>query len=147
MPVRAKCGMCDETSQWKMASFYWRWTWPSGDRRAYKQFFDAECVNVPLQLLREPQEEATECPICGKLVEAYPAITVWATHYIPGQEPATGCIEYHESCFQVAEPQFLKNAVRLPDRAMVQAGGPPPGHGNPWDSWRQQGIDPASKAR
>lgn len=125
-----------------MASFYWRWTWPSGDRRAYKQWFDAECVGGVLHLLSEPQEEPTVCDICKELVTGYPSITVWATYYIPGQEPGTGCAQYHEACFQVAERGFLHEAVRLEDRAMVQAGGPPPGPRNPWDSWRQQGIDP-----
>lgn len=125
-----------------MASFYWRWTWPSGDRRAFKQFFDSECVHTPIELLQEPNGEPQECPICRKMVEQWPSVTVWSTYYVPGQEAGSGCVEYHESCFQVAEEGFMRNAVRLTDRAAVGAGGPPPRPGNPWDTWRQQGIDP-----
>lgn len=143
LPSRAVCAGCAEPSQWKLASFYWRWTWPSGDRRGYKQFFDSNCVVGPFGRITHWDEETMTCAVCQEETRFPDQITVYATYYLPGQERQDGYVLYHPACFQGAEAEYLAHAVRLADRD-AEAGGPPPRtKGNPWDSWKAQGIDPA----
>jgi hypothetical protein len=71
----------------KPASIYWAWFLADGERRAYRQRFCPGCLkNGPLPILRASLENEEACPICHA-VPGRDADFVYATVYIPKQEP------------------------------------------------------------
>ena len=139
---RTVCATCGELSKWRMAAFYWRWTWPTGGRRGYKQFFDSECVQYPLANLHDLDVEDDDCTECSEAVTGQLGVTVYCTYYIPGHDRQDGYMVFHEACFVGKEAQFARHGSPLADRdpSAVQGGGPPAL--NPWDSWDRMGITP-----
>ncbi len=119
-----------------MAAFYWRWTWPSGDRRGYKQQMDFECSSSHLRRIVKAENNVDDCVFCGKPVDnGQSSLIVWYTMYLPGKERMDGGLDYHHECFTQAEYWYTQNATRLTDRDGGGGGPPASTRGNPWDYW------------
>ncbi len=143
MPKRTLCSSCQEPSREKMAGFYWAWTWPTGDRRAYKQFFDFECATPVLRDLVRVERHPDECLQCGIMPSTSEGeVLVWCTYYLPGKERQDACLPFHPACFEGRADRFSHNAVRLADKGVGGGGTPSPNPGNRWDSWASMGIEP-----
>jgi len=144
LPKRVVCAGCGEQSKEKMASFYWAWTWPTGDRRAYKQLLDFECSTKHLRRIVRAEENERRCVECQELVDpSVGEVVVWGTVYLPKKDRLDVGLPFHPSCWEESCEGFTRNATRLSDR-QEQAGGPPPAtQRNKWDSWASIGIDPA----
>ena len=139
--ARAVCSVCGEPQSRKMASFYWNWTWPTGDRRGYKQLVDAECAAPYLRLARSQMDESELCAHCGDKVDHLLSIDLYCTCYIPGRDRDDWMRSYHAACFEQVFQAFQQGATRLPDRKGLGSGAPrSPAQGTGWESWGQQGI-------
>ena len=144
MQRHSKCSICQETPPYKMASIYWRWTWPSGDARGFAQLFDAECFAGQKDLLVIAQSDSELCGLCEEPVEYPKNVDLWATWFVPGKEKASGAIRFHPACFEKIVDQVTKNAKRLSDRPLAQGEGPLAlSPMNRWDSWESMGLAPA----
>ncbi len=144
MPKPALCSGCQEPSAAKMAGFYWAWTWPTGDRRAYKQLLDFECSTTALRRIVRSQKEQPECNECGGKTDPQAGeVLVWTTYYLPGKDRADACLVFHPACFEQVAQQFVHNAVRLPERRVGGGGSPAPHPGRPQNAWAMPSLDTA----
>lgn len=138
---QTKCALCEERSPYKLATIYWAWTWPSGDRRCYKQWFDATCFHTVIEKLNR-SDNTDQCFFCGELAATVDDLNLYATYYIPGRERADGFATMHQNCLMNGEHQLTQNGVRMPDRGRDFVQQVLPITGNPWDSWDQMGLRP-----
>lgn len=120
--MAAVCSICEEKSRSKLASFYWRWVWPSGDFRGYRQLLDPVCVGSVVNNAKLAHDEPTKCVKCeGEL--AYPAsVKVQGYAFLPNQDRIDFEIGYCETCFTEEEELYVRNAKRLDNRP-VEGGG------------------------
>ncbi len=127
-----------------MAAFYWGWTWPTGDRRSYKQLLDFECSTPYLKQIVQAEQHEDDCVVCKEEVDrAEGEVLVWGTVYLPGKDRLDVCLPFHPAHFEAMADHYTHGATRLVNRGS-QAGGPPPETpGNKWDSWDSMGITPA----
>jgi hypothetical protein len=132
VPIR-KCGADGALIKSKPATVYWGWRWPTGDRRSYKQFLCAEHMGPIVLMLKRNRENFQKCYECiGNISPADASVVVWATVFVPGRERLEGYLELHHDCMVELEPQFLREAARLPDRRSG-GGAPLPDHErDPW---------------
>jgi hypothetical protein len=127
-----------------MATFYWNWTWPSGDKRAYKQWFDFECSTPNLRRIVMAEKDPDNCIACGAFIDDQEPYTIlWVTYILPGNDKASTSFAYHVSCFESEAEIYSANAKRLEVRSDGAGGAPRPVPGNKWDSWQAMGIKPA----
>jgi hypothetical protein len=126
----------------KPASVYWAWFNPDRSRTAYRQVFCSGCFSDgPLQILKAGLENPDACPICHA-VFGRDADQVFATVYIPKQEPlelAMACCGADAVAIRVASQV---GAELMPDR---EAGmrGPSSSLTSAWDSI---GLNPNQQA-
>jgi hypothetical protein len=119
-----------------MATFYWAWFWPSGDRRAYKQLVDPICAMGIIKRVNDAIAQDDHCIRCHERINGSPEVVVWATIYIPFRERLDVGLPYDAACFEKEADLYSKGGQRLLDRApavLLQEGGPPPGAA--WDEW------------
>ena len=142
--ARPKCAICAEPQTAKMSSWYWAWTWPTGDRRGYVQLICKGCITDHVKRLIRYAADDTCCVLCRGPLDASDSATVWLTLYAPGRDREDLSLEYHPSCFESEADVFSRGARRLPDREGAGSGGPPaPRPREEWPSWSAMGIDPA----
>lgn len=144
MPKRTKtvCALCDEPSPIKMMTVYWAWTWPTGDRRCYKQFFDYSCAASLVPKI-EAKDSTDACYLCNQVAATADDINLYATYYVPGRDRLDAFLTIHESCLSRGEQYFTKNSVRMPERTQDQRVQAAERKGNPWDSWGAMGLSPS----
>src|SRR5262249_18820888 len=132
-----KCALCAEYTPGKMAAVYWGWRYPSGDRRSYKQLYDANCYRLIHQLAMKSEEGLYECPICLKNEPLRDTVTFFGTVFLPGGKRIDFVADVCEPCHLAFEGKIMQNATRLPDRTGAGAGGPQPQpHDDPWSGYR-----------
>lgn len=135
------CSLCNERSKTKLATVYWAWYWPSGDRRSYKQRFDPICAMPTFAKLNWSIDNEGHCPVCREHTGDSPDVTLWATAYVPGHEAAAYALDYHARCFEQIADELTVGAQRLLDRPLLGAGGPPPrAEVDPWDGFEVKGV-------
>jgi len=137
---RATCSVCDEPSRSKLAAIYWGWRWPSGDRRAFAQRFDSDCIGASMTRIRKSNMEPDICVHCGGEAKYPNSIEVYATIYIPGRDRDDAVVTYCEPCFVQEESLYIQNARRLDDRE--GGGGGPPASTSRADPWAAIGLHP-----
>lgn len=144
MPKRTRtlCALCDETSPVRMMTMYWAWTWPSGDRRCYKQHFDYECAAGVVQKV-EKADNTDLCFMCGELAAMTSDINLYATYYIPGRDRLDAFLTIHEVCLTKGDQYFTQQATRMPERSQSDRAKANGVKGNPWDSWGVMGLTPS----
>jgi len=127
-----------------MASVYWRWVWPSGDRRGYRQLFDRECFSTIAPRLTLAASDSELCPSCNEPVQYPGNIDVWATWFIPGQDRKEGALRYHVGCFEQVADFYLQGAFRLADHLEGWGEGPlaPASQPQRWGSWDSVDLTP-----
>jgi hypothetical protein len=119
-----------------MASIYWRWTWPSGDQRAYKQRFDPTCAMPVLAKINSAIAEEDNCVGCHKRISGAPDVVIHAHVYVPGREELYVQMPYDDACLQKDESIFETGAERLLDRPMDGGAGPrAPIPDRGWEAW------------
>jgi hypothetical protein len=110
-----------------MASAYWAWTWPTGDRRSYKQHICAEHVDAISSWIKYDKASLQTCYSCEEEFKEFETVvTVWFTLYVPKRERYDGCLDLHVTCHEQAVDGFMLNAERLRDRPMSGRGAPRP---------------------
>lgn len=115
MPA-AICSICEEKSPIKLAGFYWRWVWPSGDFRGYRQLLDPTCAGDVVNKLRLAQAQPDNCLKCEGVL-AYPAsVKVQGYAFLPGRDRFDFELPYCETCFLEDEYVYTKGAKRLDNR-------------------------------
>lgn len=135
----AACSICEEQSRIKLGGFYWRWIWPSGDYRGYRQLLDPTCAMNVLSKAKASYEAPDDCLKCGQPL-SYPAsVKVHGYAFLPGHDRKDFELAYCETCFVEEEPSFAKNARRLDD-APDQGGGTP-ALSRREDPWAAIGIE------
>jgi hypothetical protein len=141
--LRNLCSVCQERRPGKLATIYWAWTWPTGDRRAYKQFFDSDCIGVWNMPLQVAHKQSAHCSGCGeKVTDDERSIAVWATIYLPGRDRIDDVLEYHVPCFEKNAERFTMNAQRLPVRPEGSGTGAPVPEPQEWPDWASIRIVP-----
>jgi len=137
---RQKCSVCGEPSRAKLATVYWRWTWPSGDQRAYKQKYDPTCGIALFSRITKSQAGAEECVMCEESAKWPNAIYVHGWVYVPGHDQEEIELIHCEECFLKTEAVYTQGAERLADREVGGRGTPAP---NPADDpWAAIGLHP-----
>jgi len=118
----AVCSICEEKSRVKLGGFYWRWVWPSGDLRGYRQLIDPVCAGSIVNNIKLATAQPDNCVKCeGKL--AYPAsVRVNGYAFLPGRDRLDFEVPYCETCFVEEEELYIRNAKRL-DNGVVEGGG------------------------
>lgn len=139
---RTLCGLCSESSTEKMAAVYWGWTWPTGDRRSYTQWFDQECFESLQNSLQRCITDDS-CRYCDKATDQDPVTRLWFTVYAPHSERYDNYVDYHPACFEKDVDQYYLNARRNLGTRVGGAGPRSPNQGKGWRSWGEQGIEPA----
>jgi len=132
-----KCSLCDEYRPGKMAAVYWGYRYASGDRRSYKQLYDANCYRVIHELVMKSEEGLFDCPICHKDDPLAHGMSFFATVFLPGGKRTDMVVEVCEECHLLFEDKVMQGATRLADRSGAGAGGPPPRPlDDPWSGYR-----------
>lgn len=122
-----------------MATVYWAWTWPTGDRRCYKQFFDPQCFASVVTKINAADNNDL-CFMCGQLAATDQDLNLYATYYVPKHDRADAFLSIHEACLSQGDQYFMQNAIRMPNR---QEHVTPPSREHPkdpWDSWDSMGL-------
>ena len=123
-----------------MATVYWAWYWPSGDRRSYKQRFDPICAMPILAMLRSSLESPDDCAGCHERITGDADVQVWWTLYLPGREREDWSLLYDAACFERDADRFTAGADRLLDR--TAGGGGPPAPSTRVVPWETIGLHP-----
>ena len=140
---RNSCSIDGVVQHSKMASVYWAWTWPTGDRRSFKQLRCVQHSVALAEMCARAKANVQDCTACGEeFSDIDTPVTVWATVYFPHRERIDAWADFHARCFEAAEPAFRLGATRLPDRKGPGRGAPRPGHEDD-DPWRAIGIPPS----
>jgi len=137
---RSICAHCEQPATFKLASFYWGWRWPSGDRRAYVQLLCPACAEPEMLKFELSSQHPGQCLVCQDACEYPSQVTVYASVYIPGRDKLEGEQRFCIADFEKEEQMFEQNARRLPDRGLT-AGGPPPSTPQQ-DPWAAIGLHP-----
>jgi hypothetical protein len=120
------CSLCGERKPGKQASAYWAWFLANGDRTAWKQRLDADClVSTYSSLLQKCSSDSTEKPTClgcgGSLGDDWDP--VFLTLYLPKQDPKEYELPMCAPCAATQRVTMQVGAERLADR---QVRGPSP---------------------
>jgi hypothetical protein len=134
--------MCNEPQRTKMVSVYWAWTWPTGDRRAYKQHLCVEDAAELATYVRNSRLDYQLCFRCNEpLREDSTRVTVWITAYFPKHDRIDAYADFHVSCHNEVVPYLVQGAERLDDRGSGWGAPRPDLEADPWQAL---GLTPAS---
>jgi hypothetical protein len=117
----------------KPASIYWAWFLADGSRRAYRQILCADCFREgPLATIQAALENEASCPFCHT-VSGDEADYVYATIYVPKQEPVECAIACCGADAAALRATSMAGAKLMPDR---EAGmrGPSSSLTSAWDA-------------
>jgi len=138
--ARQTCSLCGEPSRTKLATVYWRWTWPSGDERGWMQKLDPTCGIAFFTTIKNSQAGADQCLICEEEAKWPNAIYLHGWVFVPGREMQELELLHCEQCFMKTEPRYTQGGTRLKDR---EDGGRRPPAPNPADDpWAALGLHP-----
>jgi hypothetical protein len=141
--LRNLCSVCQERRPGKLATIYWAWTWPTGNRLAYKQHYDPGCISIwnkAIMIGRKPQPHCSECD--EEFVNGISRVSVWATIYLPKQERIDDMIEFHPDCFEAVVDRLTAHATILPNGGSGSGTGAPSPEPEPWPDWADLDLRP-----
>src|SRR4029450_7965310 len=106
----AVCSICEEKSRIKLASIYWRWVWPSGDFRGYRQLYDPVCIGSVVNKYKLAEAHPDLCVKCEGQI-SYPAsVKILGYAFFPGQDRTELALPYCATCFEEDVDLYTRNA-------------------------------------
>jgi hypothetical protein len=136
------CSDCRQRKPGKLASAYWAWFNPEGDRRAFKCRYCPGCAQTSLHdlLLALHQQDGNEnvfaCLLCGSDAHS-DSDPMYLTLYLPGKEPMEYALQLDSACAVKLRAEVMKIGDPLADRGGLVRGPSPS-----VSAWDALGLSP-----
>lgn len=124
------CSVCRQRKPGKLASAYWAWFLPDGERSAWKLRYCPGCAQAALLALLQRLKELGEisdvfaCVVCGTNASE-DSDPIYLTLYLPGKEPMEYALQLDGACAASLRAPILDRGERLADRGGVVRGPSP----------------------
>jgi len=137
------CSECRQRKPGKLASAYWAWFTPEGDRKAFKCRYCPGCAVESLKSLldalrlQDGNENVFACVSCGADAST-DSDPMYLTLYLPGKEPMEYALQLDSACAAKLRMEVVKIGDPLADRGGLVRG---PSLGI--SAWDAMGLSPS----
>lgn len=124
------CSICRQRKPGKLASAYWAWFLPDGERNAWKLRYCPGCAADDLLTLllalrgSDGTQEVFACLLCGASA-ATDSDPMYLTLYLPGKEPTEYALQLDTACASKLRAPITSSGTRLADRGSLVRGPSP----------------------
>jgi hypothetical protein len=137
------CSECRQRRPGKLASAYWAWFKPEGDRTAYKCRYCQTCAVESLRPLllslqaQDGNENVFACVSCGADAST-DSDPMYLTLYLPGKEPMEYALQLDSAC-----AAKLRSGVQRIGDPLADRGGLVRGPSTSISAWDAMGLSPS----